>query len=185
MRSSWRSPAANPDKINFGSPGVGTTGHLGLAMFMHAAGIKLTHVPYRGAAPALNDLLAGQIDGVVDNPPTVLPHIKAGKLRPLAVAAKQRLALLPDVPTASEAGVNNFEASSWFGIIAPAGTPPDVVERLHREIAAALQKPVIAERIASSGARAVGNSPAEFAAQIRAERAMWGGIIKAANIKPQ
>ena len=176
---------SNPDKINFGSPGVGTTGHLGLAMFMHAAGIKLTHVPYRGAAPALNDLLAGQIDGVVDNPPTVLPHIKAGKLRPLAVAAKQRLALLPDVPTASEAGVNNFEASSWFGIIAPAGTPPDVVERLHREIAAALQKPVIAERIASSGARAVGNSPAEFAAQIRAERAMWGGIIKAANIKPQ
>ncbi len=176
---------SNPDKINFGSPGVGTTGHLGLAMFMHAAGIKLTHVPYRGAAPALNDLLAGQIDGVVDNPPTVLPHINAGKLRPLAVAAKQRLALLADVPTASEAGVNNFEASSWFGIIAPAGTPPDVVERLHREIAAALQKPVIGERIASSGARAVGNSPAEFAAQIRAERAMWGGIIKAANIKPQ
>ena len=176
---------SKPDKINFGSPGVGTTGHLGLAMFMHAAGIKLTHVPYRGAAPALNDLLAGQIDGVVDNPPTVLPHIKAGKLRPLAVAAKQRLALLPDVPTAAEAGVKNFEASSWFGIMAPAGTPPDVVERLHREIAAALQKPVIAERIASSGARAVGNSPAEFAAQIRAERAMWGGIIKAANIKPQ
>jgi tripartite-type tricarboxylate transporter receptor subunit TctC len=176
---------SKPDKINFGSPGVGTTGHLGLALFMHAAGIKLVHVPYRGAAPALNDLLAGQIDGVVDNPPTVLPHIKAGKLRPLAVAAKQRLALLPDVPTAAEAGVKNFEASSWFGIMAPAGTPPDIVGRLHREIAAALGKPVIAERIASSGARPVGNSPAEFAAQVRAERAMWGEIIKAANITPQ
>ena len=176
---------SRPDKINFGSPGVGTTGHLGLALFMHAAGIKLTHVPYRGAAPAVNDLLAGQIDGVVDNPPTVLPHIKAGKLRPLAVAAKQRLALLPDVPTAAEAGVKNFEASSWFGIMAPAGTPPDVVARLHREIVAALQKPVIADRIASSGARAVGNSPAEFAAQVRAERKMWGEIIKAANITPQ
>ena len=150
---------SKPDKINFGSPGVGTTGHLGLALFMHAAGIRLTHVPYRGAAPAINDLLAGQIDGVVDNPPTVLAHIKAGKLRPLAVAAKQRLALLPDVPTAAEAGVKNFEASSWFGIMAPAGTPPDIVARLHREIVAALRKPAIAERIASSGARAVGNSP--------------------------
>jgi tripartite-type tricarboxylate transporter receptor subunit TctC len=176
---------SRPDKINFGSPGIGTTGHLGLALFMHAAGIKLTHVPYRGAAPALNDLLAGQIDGVVDNPPTVLPHIRAGKLRPLAVAAGQRLAQLPDVPTAAEAGVKNFEASSWFGIMAPAGTPPEIVARLHREIAAALNKPVIAERIASSGARAVGNSPAEFAAQVRAERAMLGDIIKAANITPQ
>jgi tripartite-type tricarboxylate transporter receptor subunit TctC len=176
---------SRPDKINFGSPGVGTTGHLGLALFMHAAGIKLTHVPYRGAAPAVNDLLAGQIDGVVDNPPTVLPHIKAGKLRPLAVAAKQRLALLPDVPTAAEVGVKNFEASSWFGIMAPAGTPPDIVARLHREIVAALKKPVIADRIASSGARAVGNSPAEFDAQVRAERKMWGEIIKAANITPQ
>lgn len=176
---------AKPDKINFGSPGIGTTGHLGLAQFMQAAGIYLTHVPYRGAAPALNDLLAGQIDGVVDNPPTVLPHIRAGKLRPLAVAARQRLDLLPDVPTAAEAGVKNFEASSWFGIVAPAGTPADIIERLHREVVAALRKPMVADRIASSGARPVGNSPAEFAAQIRAERAMWGETIRGANIVPQ
>ncbi len=99
---------SRPEKINFGSPGIGTTGHLGLALFMRAAGIKLTHVPYRGAAPAVNDLIAGQIDGVVDNPPTVLPHIGAGKLRPLAVAARQRLALLPDLPTAAEAGLKRF-----------------------------------------------------------------------------
>src|SRR3954463_4567868 len=95
---------ANPGKINFGSPGIGTTGHLGLAMLMVAADIKITHVPYRGAAPAVTDLIAGQIDGVVDNPPTVLGHIQAGELRPLAVAAKERMALLPDVPTAAEAG---------------------------------------------------------------------------------
>jgi tripartite-type tricarboxylate transporter receptor subunit TctC len=176
---------SRPDKINFGSPGVGTTGHLGLALFMHAAGIKLTHVPYRGAAPAVNDLIAGQIDGVVDNPPTVLPHINAGRLRPLAVAAKERLALLPDLPTAAEAGVAGFEASSWFGIMAPAGTAPEIIARLNREIVAALRQPVIAERIANSGARAVGNSPDAFAGQIRAERAMWGEIIKAANITPQ
>ena len=176
---------ANPGKLNFGSPGIGTTGHLGLAMFMHAAGIKLTHVPYRGAAPAITDLLAGQIDGVVDNPPTVLPHIEAGKLRALAVAAKQRMALLPDLPTAAEAGVANYEASSWFGVVAPAGTPPAIVERLHKDIAAALRKPALQERFAKSGARLLGNSPAEFAQQIVNDRKMWGEIIRAADIKPQ
>jgi len=176
---------ANPGKLNFGSPGVGTTGHLGLAMFMHAAGIKLTHVPYRGAAPAITDLLAGQIDGVVDNPPTVLPHIESGKLRALAVAAKQRMTLLPDLPTAAEAGVPNFEASSWFGVVAPAGTPPAIVARLHKDIAAALRKPALRERFAKSGARLIGNTPEEFAAQIVADRKMWGDIIRAADIKPQ
>jgi tripartite-type tricarboxylate transporter receptor subunit TctC len=176
---------ANPNKLNFGSPGVGTTGHLGLAMFMHAANIKLTHVPYRGAAPAITDLLAGQIDGVVDNPPTVLPHIEAGRLRALAVAAKQRMTLLPDLPTAEEAGVPDYEASSWFGIVAPAGTPPTIVERLHKEIAAAVQKSAMKERFAKSGARLLGNSPAEFAQQIKHDRQMWGDIIRAADIKPQ
>ena len=176
---------AQPGRINFGSPGIGTTGHLGLAMFMHTAGVKITHVPYRGAALAVQDLIAGQIDGVVDNPPTVLPHINAGKLRALAVAAKQRMALLPDVPTAAEAGVANYEASSWFGIVAPAGTPPAIVARLHKDIAAAVRAPAMQERFSKSGARLVGDSPQEFAAQIRAERVKWGEIIKAANITPQ
>src|SRR5262245_31396073 len=176
---------AQPGKLNFGSPGIGTTGHLGLAMFMHAADVKITHVPYRGAAPAVTDLIAGQIDGVVDNPPTVLPHIQAGKLRPLAVAATQRMALLPDVPTAGEAGVVNYEASSWFGIAAPAGTPPEVIARLHNEIAAAVRTPAMQERFAKSGARLVGNTPAQFAAQIRDERIRWGEIIKAAKISAE
>ena len=176
---------AQPGKINFGSPGIGTTGHLGLAMFMHAADVKITHVPYRGAAPAVQDLIAGQIDGVVDNPPTVLPHIAAGKLRPLAVAAKARMALLPDVPTAAEQGVTNYEASSWFGIAAPAGTPPAIIARLHKEIAAAVRTEVMQQRFSKTGARLVGDSPEHFAAQIRAERVRWGEIIKAANITPQ
>jgi tripartite-type tricarboxylate transporter receptor subunit TctC len=176
---------ANPGKLNFGSPGIGTTGHLGLALFMHAAKIKLTHVPYRGAAPAITDLIAGQIDGVVDNPPTVLPHIEGGKLRPLAVAAKQRMELLPDLPTAAEAGVANYEASSWFGVVAPAGTPPAVVARLHKEIAAALRQPALRERFAKTGARLLGNSPDEFEQQIRQDRKMWGEIIRAADIKAQ
>jgi tripartite-type tricarboxylate transporter receptor subunit TctC len=176
---------AQPGKLNFGSPGIGTTGHLGLAMFMHAADVKITHVPYRGAAPAITDLLAGQIDGVVDNPPTVIAHIQSGALRPLAVAAKTRMALLPEVPTAAEAGVANYEASSWFGIAAPAGTPPAIVDRLHKAIAAAVRTPLMQERFSKSGARLVGDTPAEFSAQIRAERAKWGEIIKAANIKAE
>ena len=176
---------ARPGKLNFGSPGIGTTGHLGLAMFMHAAGVQITHVPYRGAAPAVQDLIAGQIDGVVDNPPTVIAHIESGKLRPLAVAAKSRMKLLPDVPTAAEGGVANYEASSWFGIAAPAGTPAPIVERLHKEIVAALRDPAMQERFAKSGATLVGNTPQAFAAQIRAERAQWGEIIKAAGIKAE
>jgi tripartite-type tricarboxylate transporter receptor subunit TctC len=176
---------AQPGKLNFGSPGIGTTGHLGLAMFMHAASVKITHVPYRGAAPAITDLIAGQIDGAVDNPPTVIGHIQGGKLRPLAVAAKQRMALLPDVPTAAEAGVANYEANSWFGIAAPAGTPPAVIDRLHKAIAAAVRTPAMQERFSKSGARLVGDTPTEFAAQIRNERTKWGEIIRAANIKAE
>jgi tripartite-type tricarboxylate transporter receptor subunit TctC len=176
---------AQPGKINFGSPGVGTTGHLGLAMLMHAADVKITHVPYRGAAPAVTDLIAGQIDGVVDNPPTVIAHIQSGKLRPLAVAAKERMALLPDIPTAAEQGVANYEASSWFGIAAPAGTPPAIVAKLHQTIAAAVRTSVMQERFSKSGARLLGSSPQDFAAQIRTERVKWGEIIKAANITPQ
>ena len=176
---------ANPGKLNFGSPGIGTTGHLGLAMLMHAADVKIAHVPYRGAAPAVTDLIAGQIDGVVDNPPTVLAHIESGKLRPLAVAAKERIALLPDVPTAAEQGVANYEASSWFGIAAPASTPQSIIERLHQSIAAAVRTPAMQERFSKSGARLIGDSPQDFGARIRAERVTWGEIIKAANIAPQ
>ncbi|HEY6833534.1 MAG TPA: tripartite tricarboxylate transporter substrate binding protein [Pseudolabrys sp.] len=176
---------ANPGKLNFGSPGIGTTGHLGLALFMHAAKIKLTHVPYRGAAPAITDLLAGQIDGVVDNPPTVLPHIEAGTLRPLAVAAKSRMLLLPDLPTAAEAGVPGYEASSWFGVVAPAGTPPAIVARLQEGIATGLKQPNVQQRFAKSGARLLGNTPEEFAQQIRQDRQMWGEVIGAAGIKAE
>jgi tripartite-type tricarboxylate transporter receptor subunit TctC len=176
---------AAPGKLNFGSPGTGTTGHLGLAMLMHVAGVKITHVPYRGAAPAIQDLLAGQIDGVVDNPPTVISHIQDGRLRPLAVAATKRMALLPDLPSAAEAGLPGYEASSWFGIVAPAGTPAPVIARLHQEVVRALATPAMQARFAKVGARLVGNTPDEFAAQIRAERASWGDIIRDAKITPQ
>jgi len=176
---------AAPGKLNFGSPGTGTTGHLGLAMLMHVAGVKITHVPYRGAAPAIQDLLAGQIDGVVDNPPTVISHIQDGRLRPLAVAAARRMALLPGLPSAAEAGLPGYEASSWFGIMAPSGTPAPIVARLHQEVVRALATPAMQARFAKLGARLVGNTPDQFAAQIRAERASWGDVIRDAKITPQ
>ena len=173
---------ANPGKLNFGSAGVGTTGHLGQALLAHVARINLTHVPYRGAAPSVTDLVAGQIDGVVDNPPTVMPHIKVGSIIALAVAAKQRLELLPEVPAASEAGLPGWEASSWFGVVAPARTPPDVVRRLYAETARAARLPSMQRFTSESGARMVGNSPEEFAKVIADERKKWGEIVKAANI---
>jgi tripartite-type tricarboxylate transporter receptor subunit TctC len=175
---------AQPNKLNFGSAGIGTTGHLALALFTHVTDVKITHVPYRGAAPSVQDLIAGQIDGLFDNPPTVIAHIHAGTIRPLAVAAKERMPLLPDVPTMAEAGMK-FEASSWFGIVVPAGTPPDIVARLHTEIAKAVRAPAMQRFVTEAGARLVGNSPQEFARLIRDERAKWGEIIRAAKISAE
>src|SRR5713101_7920248 len=176
---------ANPGKLNFGSAGVGTTGHLGQALLTHVAKIDIRHIPYRGAAPAVTDLVAGQIDGVVDNPPTVISHIRAGTIVALAVAAKERLSLLPDVPAAAQAGLPGWEASSWFGVVAPAGTPPEIVKRLHVEIAKAVRAPAMQRFTSQSGARMVGNSPEEFAKLIVDERRKWGEIIKSANISAE
>lgn len=173
---------ANPGKLNFGSAGIGTTGHLGQALFTHIARINLTHVPYRGAAPAVQDLLAGQTDGVVDNPPIIMSHIQAGTIVPLAVAAKERMALLPQVPTSAEAGLPGYEASSWFGLMAPAGTPSDIVRRLQAETAKAVKAPSMQTFTAKSGARVIGGTSEDFARLIVDERKKWGEIIKAANI---
>ncbi len=174
---------ANPNKLNFGSAGIGTTGHLGQALLVHVADIKVSHVPYRGAAPAVNDLLAGHIDGVVDNPPIVMAHIKSGALTPLAVAATERLSVLPDVPTSVEAGLAKWQASSWFGLMAPAGTPAEIVKRLAAETAKAVRAPAMQRFVTESGIKLVGNTPEEFAKLIRDERAKWGEIIRQANIQ--
>ncbi len=176
---------ANPGKLNFGSAGVGTTGHPGQALLTHVAKIDIRHIPYRGAAPSVTDLVAGQIDGLVDNPPTVISQIRAGTIVALAVAAKERLSLLPDVPAAAEAGLPGWEASSWFGVVAPAGTPPEIVKRLHVEIAKAVRAPAMQRFTSQSGARMVGNSPEEFAKLIVDERRKWGEIIKSANISAE
>jgi tripartite-type tricarboxylate transporter receptor subunit TctC len=173
---------AKPGKLTFGSAGVGTTGHLGQALLTHVAKIDLVHVPYRGAAPSVTDLIAGRIDGVVDNPPTVMPHIRAGTIVALAVAARERLAVLPEVPTSQEAGLPGWDASSWFGLVAPAGTPREIVERLHEHLARAVRQPAMQRFTLEAGARIFASTPQEFDRTIRVERAKWGEIIKAAKI---
>jgi tripartite-type tricarboxylate transporter receptor subunit TctC len=174
---------AEPGKLNFGSAGNGTTTHLAIVLLEQAARIKLAHVPYKGAAPAVQDLVAGQIDGLVDNPPLVVGHIKSGTLTALAWAAPQRLPILPDVPTAAEAGLPGFEASSWFALVAPAGTPPEIVARLNAETAKILKDPKMVEQFAARGVRLVGNSVASFTAFIPPERARWGEIVKTSGVK--
>jgi tripartite-type tricarboxylate transporter receptor subunit TctC len=174
-----------PGRLNFGSPGNGTTGHLGMELFQHAAGVKLTHVPYKSAAEAVLAVIGNQIQGVFDNPPTVLPHIRAGRLRALAYAAPKRFALLPDLPTFDEAGLKGFVASSWFGLVAPAKTPRPVVTLLARETGKALREPDVEKRFADLGAALVGNTPEEFGAYIRAETTKWHAVVRAADIRLQ
>jgi tripartite-type tricarboxylate transporter receptor subunit TctC len=174
-----------PGGLFFGSPGNGTTGHLGMELFMHATGLKLQHVPYKSAAEAVQAALAGQTAAMFDNPPTVMAQVRAGGLRALGVAAKARMPQLPDVPTIAEAGVPGFEASSWFGLVAPAKAPRPAVDLLAAETAKALKDPDLQARFAQSGARLVGDSPSEFAALIAADRARWEKVIRAAGIRLQ
>ncbi len=169
----------------YGSPGNGTTGHLGMELFMVAAGVKLQHVPYKSAAEAVQSTLAGQTTALFDNPPTIMAQVKAGTLRALGVAAKERMAQLPNVPTIGEAGLPGFEASSWFGLIAPAKTPKAIVDRLRTEAAAALKDVDMQNRFAPSGARLVGNTPEQFATLITEDRARWEKVIAAAGIRLQ
>ncbi|HEX6158058.1 MAG TPA: tripartite tricarboxylate transporter substrate binding protein [Burkholderiales bacterium] len=176
---------STPGGLFYGSPGHGTTGHLGMELFMHATGVKLQHVPYKSAAEAVQAALAGQTQAMFDNPPTVMAQIRAGGLRALGVAARQRIPQLPDVPTIAESGVPNFEASSWFGLVAPARTPAPIVERLAAETAKAVQDPELRARFDQLGARLVGNSPAEFSQLVARERAAWGEVIRGAGIKLQ
>jgi tripartite-type tricarboxylate transporter receptor subunit TctC len=172
---------ANPTKLAYASSGNGTSIHLSAELFKTMTGVQMTHVPYKGSAPALTDLLGGQVQLMFDNMPTALPHAKAGKLRPLAVTTAKRSPAMPDLPTIAEAGVPGYEASSWFGVLAPAGTPKDVVTKLNKEIVRILALPEIKERLSGQGAEPVGDTPEQFAAHIKAEIAKWERVVKASG----
>ena len=176
---------SRPGKLDYGSGGNGSAAHLATEYFKLKAGIDVQHVPYKGTAPALADLLGGQIAFVITGLPPVLPHAKAGKLRILGVASAQRLKQFPDIPTIAESGVPGYEATQWYGILAPAGTPKELVAKLNADIVKALHDPSVADKLAAEGADPVGNSSDEFGAFIKTEIELWGKVIRATGAKPE
>ena len=176
---------ANPGKVTFGSSGSGTSIHLSGELFKQMAGVDIQHVAYKGSAPAVNDLLGNHIAIMFDNMPSAISHVKAGKLRPLAVTTAQRSPALPDVPTIAEAGVPGYEATSWFGLLAPAKTPAPVVAKLNAAILKALADPDVKNKLLEQGAEPAGETPAQFAAFIASETVKWGKIVKQSGATAQ
>ncbi len=169
---------ARPGQLNYASAGSGSTLHLTGEMFKRMAGIDIVHVPYKGAAPALTDLLSGQVQMTFNPAVVILPHVKTGRLRALAVTSARRATLAPELPTVAEGGVAGFEATGWYGLLGPRGLPPHVVAKLNREVTSILADKGFAERFALLGIEPLGGTPAEFAAYIRAELAKWGKVVR-------
>ena len=167
----------------FASSGSGAIPHLTGELFQRSSGVKITHVPYKGSAPAMTDLLAGRVELMFDHLPSILPHIRAGKLRPLAMAGAQRAAALPELPTLTEQGVSGVEVSSWFGLFAPAGTPKEVVDLLQAEVVKTLATPEAKAQLQTIGAEPVGNTPAEFARIIANDSKKWSDVVKATGVR--
>ncbi|MDB5812412.1 MAG: hypothetical protein JWN94_4534 [Betaproteobacteria bacterium] len=176
---------AKPGALNFASFGNGTSNHLVGEAFRAAAGINIVHIPYKGSAPAITDLLGGQVQMTFDTVPVVLPQVRAGKLKALAVATPKRVALAPEVPTMDESGVAGFSGGTWFGVLAPARTPSPIVERLYKDIAAVLRAPDVVQTFNERGIEPIGNTAAEFRAFIEAESRRWLKVAQDAGVKPE
>jgi tripartite-type tricarboxylate transporter receptor subunit TctC len=176
---------SRPGQLTYGTPGIGTSPHMSMELLKSMAGIDLQHVPYRGTAPAVTDVISGQIAAMFANALTARPQIDAGRVRALAVSGPKRLEALPDVPAVAEAGVPEYEAMQWYGLVAPAGTPQPIVARLHGEAIKALHTSEMKERLAIDGAAPVGSTPSEFAALIRYELEKWTRVARAAHIEPE
>jgi tripartite-type tricarboxylate transporter receptor subunit TctC len=176
---------SRPGKMNFGSGGVGVGLHMAGELFKVSAGINIVHVPYKGAAPAMTALMAGEVDMMFDGLSAALGHIQEGRVRALAVAGEKRSSLLPELPTVQESAGFRFNTSGWYGMVAPRGTPAAIVTRLHEAVVRTLAKPELKDSLAKLGVEPVGSSPAEFARQIREENAAWAKVIKAAGIMEQ
>jgi tripartite-type tricarboxylate transporter receptor subunit TctC len=174
-----------PAQINFASAGMGTSPHLSMELLLTMTGLRMIHVPYKGSGQGVVDVLAGHVSLMTPSILTGLPYVKDGRLRALGVTSAKRAVGAPDIPTIAEAGVPGYEATQWFGTLAPAGTPADIVNRLHKEIVRVLAIPDMRERFAADGAEPVGSTPEEFLAYIRAETAKWADVIKQAGIKPE
>ena len=174
---------AKPGQLSYASAGNGTSNHLAGVLLCMMAGIEMVHIPYKGSGPALIDVLAGQVPVMFNNPASIMPHLKAGKLRALALSSATRSRLLPALPTLAESGVPGFEVRSWHGAFAPAGTSRDIVTRLHGEIVKALSQPDVKERFEAQGVELVGNRPEEFAAFLQKEQVKWSKVVKASGMR--
>jgi tripartite-type tricarboxylate transporter receptor subunit TctC len=175
---------AHPGKLNYASAGTGSSQHLAVEMLKSSAGFEATHIPYKGGAPAIVDMLGGRVDFMMLNPLEALPHLKAGRLHALAVGGAQRLPLLPDVPTAAESGVPGYEATTWWAFLVPAKTPREVVAKLNAEINAALAEPAVKKKLEDMGAIVATGTPEQLDRFIRGETDKWGALIRKANIRP-
>lgn len=176
---------ARPREIVAGSAGVGTNPHLSLELFKTMAGIEVVHVPYKGSGPGIIGLMSGEVAMLIPTLPTAMPHLKAGRVRPLGVSTETRAESLPEVPTIAEAGLPGYEATQWFGVLAPTGTPRPIIDRLHKEIISSLRLPDVKQHLAGEGAQVVASSPEQFAAYLRSEIDKWAKVVKAAGIKPE
>ena len=176
---------AKPGTLNFASAGVGSSSHLAGELFRILAGADIVHVPYKGAGPAMVDVLSGQVQLYFATMPAAMPHVKSGKLAPVAVTSARRSPALPDIPTIAESGVSGYEASTWYGLLAPARTPGAAVARLHQGVVKILADAAVREKLADQGFEPVGDSPGEFAAYIKSEIAKWGKVIRDAGIRPE
>ena len=174
---------AHPNEINYASGGNGSSAHLSAELFKTMAGIKMNHVPYKGSTPALTDLIGGQVQVMIGNLPPMLQHVKAGKLRALAVTTARRYPGLPEVPTVAESGLGGFETVAWFGLFAPAGTPKDIVARLNREVNAIITQPDIRERLLAIGMEPLPGSPEDFAARQASDIAKWKKVVAESGAK--
>jgi len=173
----------NPGKLNYASTGNGTSNHLSFELFKAMTRTSVTHIPYKGSAPAVTDLIAGQVQVMFDNTPNVLPHVRAGKLKALAVSTKARTPLAPEVPSVDEAGVPGYDVSVWFGVLTVAGTPREVVQRLNGEMVKILTSGEVKERFGKIGVEVVAGTPEHFAAFLKSEVERWGRVVREANIK--
>jgi tripartite-type tricarboxylate transporter receptor subunit TctC len=176
---------ANPGKLSYGSPGAGSTAHLSMELFKSMTGTDIVHVPYKGSAGVLTDVMGGQIAATMDNMPAYLPQVKAGKIRALAVSPAKRSPAVPDLPTVAEGGVPGYASSAWFGLVAPAATPKGVISKLSAETARILQAPDVKARLADLGAEPIGSTPAQFGAHIKSEIEKWARVIRDARVEQQ
>ncbi len=176
---------SRPGQINYGSGGVGGSTHLAAELFKLLAKVDVTHIPYKGGGPAVTDLLGGQISMIFGNLPAVLPHVKSGRINVLAIASAKRSPTMPDLPTMDEAGVRGFEASTWAGLLMPAGTPQPIIDRFYADLQKIYAQPDMKQRMATGGFEAIGSSPKEFAAYLELEVARWEKVIRVAGIKAE